>query len=414
MNSPFEGDRGDVFRILLSSITSPWPPSRGEIGMILMNISLLTSGHFPYDDRIFWHMGKTLSEAGHNVEICSSQSNAREIADGITINCFEGDSLTKKAKTRQFVEILQDSLPDLVICSEPLPVVAANRYKKSSRKRVIIAYDITEWYPSRKNLSAYSIYLRWLVFLKLLAFNVVAAYISDAFIFGEWHKSRPYRSIFPFKSFIFLTYYPNLKYLIPAEPKELDNTLRLVYTGNISIEKGFGNFINVIRKLSEQHTNLHINLKIIGWYGSEDDRISCEPLLSGLDRNITVEIKGRQEFMDFISEITGTDIFIDLRKNGFESGRSLPIRLFYYAALGRPVIFTDLKAIRRDVEIDKFGFLVNPDNTDAISEIITGYIINQELYLEHCRNARRMAEEKYNWQLICPAFTGFIESFSPR
>jgi glycosyltransferase involved in cell wall biosynthesis len=379
-----------------------------------MNISLLTSGHLPFDDRIFWHIGKTLSEAGHNVEIISSKSPAREQTEGISLNCFEGDSLTKKAKTGRFIELLENSRPDLIICSEPLPVIAGNRFRKRSGKHAIILYDITEWYPSSNNLSPHNFYLRWLVFLKLLAFNIFAAYISDAFIFGEWYKSMPYRSLFPFKSFLILTYYPDLRYLKHTDPQQLNKTLRLVYSGKISVEKGFGNFMNVIRKLSDHHKDLQINLKIIGWYGSEDDRRSCEPLLNVSDKNIFVEIKGRQEFRDFISEITGTDIFLDLREAGFETHRSLPIRLFYYAALGRPVIFTDLKAIRRDVEIEKFGFLVKPENADTVSDIISGYIANQELYLEHCRNARKLAEGKYNWQLISPAFIRFIESFSPR
>lgn len=379
-----------------------------------MNISLLTSGHLPFDDRIFWHMGRTLSEAGHNVKINSSKSCVREQSEGISVNCFEGDNLTKKAKTERFIRLLESSNPDIIICSEPLPVIAGNRYRKRSRKRTIIIYDITEWYPSGKNLSPHGIFLRWIIFLKLLAFNTAAAYISDAFIFGEWHKSRPYRRLFPFKSFLFLTYYPDLKYLKQTDPLPLKSTLRLVYTGKISIEKGLGNFMNVIRKLTEQNKNLHINLKIIGWYGSEDDKRSCEPLLNIRDKNISLEIKGRQEFRDFISEIRGTDIFLDLRETGFETQRSLPIRLFYYAALGRPVIFTDLKAIRRDVEIEKFGFMVNPENAETVSDIISGYIANQELYLEHCRNARKLAEEKYNWQLISPDFIRFIESFSPR
>lgn len=379
-----------------------------------MNISLLTSGHLPYDDRIFWHMGKALSESGHNIEIISSKSFTRESSGGISVNCFEGDNLTKKDKIEQFIELLGRFHPDIIICSEPLPVIAGARYRKSSRSRVTIIYDITEWYPSRKNLLHYKSVCRWIIFLKLLAFNLIASYITDAFIFGEWYKSRPYRILFPFKMFSFLTYYPDLAYLRKTDPQLLNNTLRFVYSGKISFEKGFRNLMSVIQNLSEFHQNLSIYLKIIGWYESDNDKKDCEPLLNTTHKNIFIKVTGRLSYKDFINEIKDADIFLDLRESNFETQHSLPIKLFYYSALGRPVIFTDLKAIHRDVEIEKFGYLVKPDKTDNISNIVSMYLQNQDLYYEHCRTARKLAEDKYNWQQISPAFIKFIESFLPR
>jgi glycosyltransferase involved in cell wall biosynthesis len=378
-----------------------------------MRISFLTSGHLPYDDRIFWHMGKALSETGHIVEIISSKLFLKESSGVISINCFEGDHLPKKDKTDHFIELLGRFHPDIIICSEPLPVIAGNRYRKKSGFNATVIYDITEWYPSRKNLLHSRLFLRWIIFIKLLAFNLFASHTADAFVFGEWFKSRPYRLLFPFKPFSFVTYFPDLNYLRKTDPGPLNGKLRLVYSGKISMEKGFGNFINVIRNLSELHPDLFINLKIIGWYESDDDRNECDPFLNFQNKNISVEVTGRLNFIDFISEIKQADIFLDLRKRNFESQRSLPIKLFYYAALGRPVIFTDLKAIRRDVRIEEFGYLVKPDDTETISKIISGYLKNQDLYIEHCINARKMAEEKYNWQQISQAFIKFIESFSP-
>ncbi len=374
-------------------------------------ISFLTSGHLPYDDRIFWHMGKTLSEAGYAVEIVSSRLFLKDSRYGISLRCFEGNNLSKKAKIEYYIEQLSEFNPDIIICSEPLPVLAGNSYRKRLRQNAIIIYDITEWYPSRKNLSPCKPFLKGIIFIKLLIFNLVASFLSDAFIFGEWYKSKPYKLLFPFKQFLFLTYYPDLDLFSQTEPDPPGEKIRLLYSGRISIEKGFGNFIDVIRKLSEVHNNLLIEVKIVGWYESDTDREHCQPLLKFQNNNISIEIKGRMPLREFLSEINETDIFLDLRKSNFESRRSLPIRLFYFAALGRPVIFTDLKSIRREVEIENFGYLVNPDKDDAVANIISGYIKNKDLYFEHCRIARKLAEEKYNWQQISPAFIRFIESF---
>jgi glycosyltransferase involved in cell wall biosynthesis len=379
-----------------------------------MNISFLTSGHFPYDDRIFWHMGKTLSEAGHSVEITSSKLFLKELAGGISLNCFDGENFTKKDKTEHFIDLLSKFHPDIIICSEPLPVIAGKRYRKKYHSNAIVIYDITEWYPSRKNLAPFKLFLKPVIFLKLLSFNLIASWFADAFIFGEFYKSRPYRFLFPNKPFACLTYFPDLKYFEKTEPRPLNGKLQLLYSGKISLDKGFGNFVGVVQKLSRIYPFLQLNLKIVGWYESDNDRNECEPLLNLSNKNIIVEIKGRESFTGFISEIKETDIFLDLRKSNFETQRSLPIKLFHYAATGRPVIFTDLRAIRRDITIEKFGYLVKPEETNTITEILCRYLQDQDLYLEHCRNARKLAEEKYNWQQISPALLNFIDSFPRR
>ncbi|MCU0472932.1 MAG: glycosyltransferase [Bacteroidales bacterium] len=379
-----------------------------------MKISFLTSGHFPFDDRIYYHLAKSLSANGHKVEIVSSKTTIIDSSEGISINCFEGDNLSKKNKRDLFYERLVQFFPEIIICAEPLPVLAATRYRRKNHTRVNVIYDITEWYPSTKNLSLYQPFFRWIIFVKLFVFNLFASSFVDAFIFGEWYKSRPYRLIFPSKPYAFISYYPDLTYIRSIEPSMIREKLKLIYSGKISKDKGFGNFIKVVTGLSDVHKDLRIDIRVIGWYESDKDQIECEPLFNNTGKNISFSVTGRKNFYDYIDQIKEADIFLDLRKQDFENHHSLPIKLFYYAALGRPVIFTDLKSIRMDVEIEKFGFLVKPDRTDTIIELISGYLQNRELYLEHCRNALTLAEEKYNWQKLNPDFLRFIDSFSPR
>lgn len=106
-------------------------------------------------------------------------------------------------------------------------------------------------------------------------------------------------------------------------------------------------------------------------------------------------------------------MFLDLRKENLENRYSLPIKLFYYMALGRPVIFSENKAIKRDVDIQNFGSFVDPERTDEIVKIISEYIQNCKLYLTHCSNARKMAEQKYNWHNISPEFIRLIDLMAP-
>lgn len=373
-----------------------------------MNILFLTSGHLPLDDRIFYHMAATLARNGRVVQITSSKADLVCEKEGISLNCFHGDDMSKRAKIREFTDRTLIFRPDVVICSEPLTLLAAKRYRKAYNNDLKIIYDITEWYPSKKNLGGYAISLRWFYFFVLLFFNIRASAYASSFIFGEWYKSRPYRIFFPKKPFTYISYFPHPDYITPLKPYLSDYKLKLTYSGRISIEKGFGNFFQVLHDLTTMNPDLKIEARVIGWYESEKDKNECDHILKTDNKALTVKRYDRQELHEFINLIKDTDIFLDLRADDLENQHCLPIKLFYYAHLGRPVIFSDLKSVRREVEIEKFGFLVPPKDTIAVSGKILEYINNKKLYHEHCINARELAENKYNWTLIEQKFVDFI------
>ena len=379
-----------------------------------MNITFLTSGHEPYDDRIFYHLARTFSYKGWNVEIVSSKMDLKLTNEGISINCFYGDKFDKREKIRGFTERLSLSHPDIIICSEPLPLIAAKRYVKKQDRIVKIVYDITEWYPSKKNLEGLNFFVQLFLVVKLTMFNFFASAKTDAFIFGEYYKSRPYRFLFPNKPSVDITYYPDNKYIRRIEPTLVENKLRLCFSGRISLEKGFGHFMKVLEGLSRENKERTFQVKIIGRYETQQDQNECKPLIDRLDENIVISFHEKQPLMQFLELISDTDIFLDLRSDDFENNHCLPIKLFYYCALGRPVIFTNLKAIRREVEVQKFGYLVKPDNTEQIVKIISMYLTDNRLYNNHCSNARSLFEINYNWKKIEPELLDFIDEISSR
>ena len=112
-----------------------------------MKVSFLTSGHDPFDDRIFYHMANSLVVKNNIVSIISSTCYKNDLVNGIKLNCFNGINLPKKEKAKEFISRLKEEDADVIICSEPLPVYAAYRYKKTHQKKSRIIYDITEWYP---------------------------------------------------------------------------------------------------------------------------------------------------------------------------------------------------------------------------------------------------------------------------
>ena len=374
-----------------------------------MNISFLTTGHFPYDDRVFYHTAKNLVSNKDRVEIISSKIDLNTDTEAIHINSFEGDKLSKKDKVFEFVKKLQVFKPDVIVCSEPLAIYAANKYKKLKSKTVKIVYDVTEWYPSKKNLKNLNLFYKCFQFIKLLLFNIYTSFMVDAFIFGEHYKSIPYRLLFPLKKYEFISYYPDLKYLSIVQPDLQTNKLKLSYSGTLSEEKGFGCFLNVLKEISRLNKDLSVKVKVIGNYESKKEEERYKASVLSLSKNVSIAFYDSQNFKDYIKLINDTDVFLDLRSTGIENQHCLPIKLFYYAALKRPVLFSNLKSIRKEVEINRFGSLVKPNNTKDVAIKLLNYISNQDLYYKHCENAHELSINKYNWDKIKP---GFIKFFS--
>ena len=376
-----------------------------------MKISFLSTSHTPLDDRIFHHMAKSTQKARYQTEIITSNSAQKEIVEGVSINSFNSNNLSKRNKISEFVNILEQSKPDIIICSEPLAILSAKRYKKTN-KSVKIIYDVTEWYPSKKNLSKSNLLMNSMEFIKLLLFNYYVSSFTDAFIFGEIFKSYTYRLLFPLKPKAFISYFPNKEYLQSTPPNNISKNINFCYSGKISIEKGFENFVKVVKKIKEDNPTINVTLKIIGWLGSENYKIKYENIIDDIKEDINLIFIDKLEFHEYISEIKDTDVFLDLRSDDLENQLCLPIKLFYYSALGRPVIFSNLKAIKKEVEIEKFGFLVNPTNIKETTSHINNYIKNRKLYVEHCEKAEELFLNKNNWDSIEGRFINFLKTIN--
>lgn len=74
------------------------------------------------------------------------------------------------------------------------------------------------------------------------------------------------------------------------------------------------------------------------------------------------------------------------------------------------MVYSKLKAIENHLNVSNFGFLVNPDDTDAIVNLIANYRLNTSLYDEHAQNARNAYLENYTWENINFSFVNFVSN----
>jgi len=364
-----------------------------------MKIAFVLIAHYPTDERVYFQLADTLKQAGNEVFIISALADGCDLPRGT--QCFDSTGLPKNLLIKKLKNYLSNCNPDRIICDNPIAVLAAERYKRSQKKTRII-YDVTEWYPSKKNLRGLPFYKKAAKAFLLSCLSWYAGWLIDAFIFGEYDKAKPFRFFFFWKKHIYLSYYSSIDRIKIYPPKNIREECRLFYSGPLTIEKGFDKVLDVSIQTAKNHPETKFTLTILT--GASDYTIS-----SNLPQNLLIQKKELLPFNDFCQEIGKYDLFFDLRINDFENTRCLPIKLFYYMACGRPMIYTRLKAIHQAVpEMEQLGYLVNPADLNKICEYISRYLSDEELYKNHCEAARKSALEKYNWDNIKNRFIQLI------
>lgn len=372
----------------------------------MSKILFLTTSHNYNDDRIFYHQAKELKSHGYEVKICSLYTDFQGSVDGIEVEAYGILDHNINEKQKKLQEVCDRFRPDCIICSEPLAVVAAKKIKKE--KKISIIYDITEWYPSMRMVENYPSFLKPFHAVKFFMIQLYAGYLSTHFIFGENTKKFPLAYIFPFKKSILLPYFPDDRYIHTNIKKLEPGKITLCYTGQMSKEKGIGNFFKAIDELCKKRPQLQIEILLIGGTRKEKDEKYFQDQLAKYQFD-HIRIEKPASFETFTQAYASADICFDLREHNFENDHCLPIKIFYYAASGKPVIYTNLKATRQHVEVSKFGFLVNPEDSESIARIIVDYIDHPERYDEHAYNARMEYERRYNWNMIRDVLVDFVK-----
>ncbi len=330
-------------------------------------------------------------------------------SEGDIVHIFSTYSMRDKSRSErcQWLQThLEQSCPDVIICDTPISVIVARKAKKtiekSEGKVVKVLYDITEWYPSKKNLRNYGVLKRFVRFLALSFLSFKASFLADAFLFGEYYKALPCQILFPWKKNLMLAYYATIGNVkrYPAK-KSLKKSCSFYYSGNLTEEKGFFRVIEVVKAVAEKRPNTNFLLNVVSSMKMDVEE--------EMPSNLRISSQNWMPFEVFCETVGANDLYLDQRDDDIENTHCLPIKMFYYMAVGRPMIYSDLKAIRRGVpEFEEMGVAVKPTEIEKSVDAVLHYLDDEDLYQKHCRNALRLSDEKYNWERIEKSFVDFI------
>ncbi|MGC3979177.1 MAG: glycosyltransferase [Paludibacteraceae bacterium] len=337
-------------------------------------------------------------EKSFDVYIISTREDNQQTINNVTVDSFNGNSFSYKKTISTVVEKLSHISPDVIICDYPIAVIAAKHYTRS--KKVPIIYEVTEWYPSKKNLTNKNIIIKTIKSILLIVINLYSGLLCDQFIFGEYYKSLPFK-IFFWKRKYHIPYYFDAEYLTTYPVNQfIDKEINCLYSGLINKNKGIENIIKAINYAASIKNETIFKLTIIGKFETDVDRIEFEKLTKNPHKNFSFVLINNLSFTEYCKIIGNYDIYFDLREKDVENNHCLPIKLFLYTACERPVIYSNLKSIQKEIKDHTAGYFCAPDNKKDIAMRLIYYINNKESYFEHCRLAKAIYKEKYCWETI--------------
>ena len=163
--------------------------------------------------------------------------------------------------------------------------------------------------------------------------------------------------------------------------------VQLITTSRLVEKNGLEDIINAIKLLPES-----VSLQIIG---------------SGpLEENLKFKIKNLklENRVEMLGEIPNSDISLYLSKADIFVRPSLSegqgISFIEAMAAGLPVIATSVGGIPDFLKDRETGLFCNVNDPKSIAEKVLEYINDPELTKKVVENARKMVEEKYDWDLI--------------
>ncbi len=319
-----------------------------------MNVLFVQTAHSCQDDRVWFHQRHSLIEVGDNVNICS------------TLKC---QSLLQKWITIR--RALSTFSPDIILADTPIAILLCYRRRK-------IVWDITEFYPSKKDLHGSTIKqtIQKIIKTRLARW---ASSRCHAFIYGEESKFSLYKNL-P-QPRLHLPYYPCVDYVPYTPAKTPTDCCRILYVGPKTKDKGWSNVQAAVARCKEKMPN-------INWQ---------------LDTMYQVP------FETFCEHLKDYDLFLDLRQIDDENTQCMPIKLFYYLAAGRPSVYSQLKAIKHTIpNIQTCITLVQPDNHEQVTAAIIQYVKDSTLYMTHATQCRQSFLTQYHWDLIASSFINFV------
>jgi len=352
-----------------------------------MKIVHITTVHQPFDNRVFHKECVSMAELGYEVVLVACHSRD-ETFKGVKIRALykPGGRLERFFKTaKQAYKLALQEKADIYHFHDPEFIPFAKLLRRRGNK---VVYDVHEDYVSAFKQKSY---LPGPV-RKALAY--IAAFLETILTrsFAKVLAEKYYKKRFP--DGVQVLNYPKSDLLSLAINKVVKDDLRLIYTGNITSDRGAFQHVNILNYCPD------VRLRMVGYCseelanqlyllaGDNKDRLQ----IYGIDRYIPFE-----EIINYYAEGNWTAGLALFPCSPHYINKELT-KIFEYMSVGIPIICSDFPIWKELMEKTGAGMSVNADNEQEIKAAIDHLHQNREQAKKMGENGRRCVDEFYNWE----------------
>ncbi len=192
----------------------------------------------------------------------------------------------------------------------------------------------------------------------------------------------------------------DLERTTPSGEHRRDGKFTVVYVGNVTPRRGVDILVEACA-LALRHVP-ELELVLGGPAMEEDQRWLREALDERRILNGHVSYVGPLEHSKALALMESGDVCVYPFPPKIELDGVLPVKVFEYLALGKPVVATRLEGVSRIIRDGQNGLLVAPEDPQQMSDALVRLYRDPELRRTLVRNARPSVVQ-YDWKTIFSA-----------
>jgi len=377
-------------------VCMPKPAISSQKNTTSARICVLTSGHSPFDGRVYdREINTLLMDYGDITIIAPARAPLRQPARGLKVITFDPRRTHKLVhRVRPLAALLRLALQqraDLYHCHEPdsLLVGLLCRWMRGGR----VLYDAHEYHPEQFAARAprplrgalqrvVTCVERWLSRRADAAVTVNADLVAR---YASWGT----------RAFLVPNYPVTSEWPLRRRPSRHRKHLVGIFVGGLTTRGGLCQLIEGLGRLRASHP--HLRLRLVGpAEGSARELLTaCAERHGVADR---VEITGPVPYDEVPSILADGDfgLVIDCF---YERGQnSVATKTFEYMAAGLPILADNLTAAHRLVQRYAIGVSVDPLDPDSITAGLRRLVDDDDARAQMGRRGRQAFVGKYNWE----------------
>lgn len=196
----------------------------------------------------------------------------------------------------------------------------------------------------------------------------------------------------------------------PARIEVLEGAQLVVgYVSNMSKREGHRHLVEAVARVREGG----IDCRCL-FVGDGPERKALEQLVDELGLAAVVHFAGEIDHHEIKAYYMAIDVFVIPRIPDYAADWVTPLKPYEAMALGRPLIVTDLPALREVVGDGERGLLAPPSSADGLAEAILRYAANPRLRDETAARAREWVFEHRTWRANARRYREIYEQVISR